>query len=216
MKCPWRATHDWQRSLFTDIEGSSRLWERYPGQMPEGLRLYEEFLGREIHGHAVGALLEALADSCHFVVFDSPPSAVAACAALAVQRALASDPWPGEEPFRVRMAIHTGPALARGNDLFGPTLNQTSGSWVSPTGVDKCCSPSRRPSSPENTSTTVSHSECRASTASVTSAWPNVFISWWHRASMTARARCDQWTTFPPTFRSNSPVLSDETRTSLT
>ena len=108
--------------LFTDIEGSSRLWERYPGQMPEGLRLYEEFLGRAIAA-VDGDILKATGDG-HVVVFDSPPSAVRA--ALAVQRALASDPWPGEEPFRVRMAIHTGPALARGNDLFGPTLNRTA------------------------------------------------------------------------------------------
>jgi predicted ATPase len=48
----------------------------------------------------------------------------AARAAIAAQRSLQSEPWPAGIQLLVRMGIHTGDAVERDGDYFGPTLNR--------------------------------------------------------------------------------------------
>jgi predicted ATPase/class 3 adenylate cyclase len=105
--------------LFTDIEGSTRLWERHPDEMRHALARHDSLL-RHACESCDGYVFKTVGDAFH-VAFAEAPRAVAA--ALLGQLALLAEPWPEATPLRVRMALHTGTAEARDNDYFGPTLN---------------------------------------------------------------------------------------------
>jgi predicted ATPase len=59
-----------------------------------------------------------------FVVFPSPLAALRA--AVAAQRALASEEWPHASPLRVRMGIHTGEGVPGGDDYLGIDVNRAA------------------------------------------------------------------------------------------
>src|SRR5262245_32047558 len=108
--------------LFTDVEGSSRLWERHPEPMREALVQHDaivEFLTEQHHGQVVRPRGEG--DS-RFCVFARATDAVAA--ADAIQRALHEEAWPTPEPLRVRVALHTGEAELREGDYYGAAVNR--------------------------------------------------------------------------------------------
>ena len=50
----------------------------------------------------------------------------AVAAASQAQAALTSELWPENAPVRVRMAVHTGEAIERDGDYFGPALNRAA------------------------------------------------------------------------------------------
>src|SRR5690349_24665035 len=90
--------------LFTDIEGSThllqQLGEHYASVLSECRDLLRAAF-RGHHGHEVDTQGDAF-----FVAFARATDAVAA--AVAMQRALTSHPWPEGMAVRVRMGIHTG------------------------------------------------------------------------------------------------------------
>jgi predicted ATPase/class 3 adenylate cyclase len=94
--------------LFTDIEGSTRLLEDL------GRERYAEALARhrEILRHAFAERGGYEVDYEGDAFFVSFPSATAAVgAAVAAQRALASEDWPDGGAVRVRVGLHTGEPL---------------------------------------------------------------------------------------------------------
>jgi class 3 adenylate cyclase len=106
--------------LLTDIEGSTRLWEREPTVMRAALLRHDAIVTagvRRQHGHVVKSKGEG--DSI-FAVFRHVRDAVAA--ALVVQCVLAGEVWPTRSPIRVRMAIHTGQIELHDGDYYGPTV----------------------------------------------------------------------------------------------
>jgi predicted ATPase/class 3 adenylate cyclase len=105
--------------LFTDIEGSTDLWERYPEQMKSAFPRQEVILREAVTRHG-GYIYKMIGDGFQ-VAFETAPSAV--CAALEAQQQLQAESW-GETPIRVRMALHTGVTEERGDDYVGPTLNR--------------------------------------------------------------------------------------------
>lgn len=107
--------------LFTDIEGSVRLWERYPEAMRDALARHDAILHQAISGNG-GHVFKTVGDS-FFAVFTSAPHALKA--ALAGQRGLRDEPWAATGPIKVRMAMHTGSAVERGGDYFGPSLSRS-------------------------------------------------------------------------------------------
>ena len=94
--------------LFTDIEGSTRRWERSPDLMRVALARHDELLRAAIVDHG-GYVFKTVGDA-FCAAFDTAPNGVSA--ALAAQRALHDEPWErigadvGE--IRVRMALQTG------------------------------------------------------------------------------------------------------------
>jgi predicted ATPase/class 3 adenylate cyclase len=108
--------------LFTDIEGSTRLWEKHPAAMPEVLPRHNDLLQRAIEAYD-GHLFKTMGDQC-CAAFSAAADALAA--ALAAQRALAAEGWGPVETLRVRMALHTGAVAARDGDYQGAPLNRVA------------------------------------------------------------------------------------------
>ena len=108
--------------LFTDVEGSTRLWEQYPREMQGALERHDVLLRGAI-ADADGEVVKTTGDGL-MAVFGAPLAAVTA--AIAAQRSLTAEPWPATCPIRVRMGVHTGEAEARGGDYFGPAVNRTA------------------------------------------------------------------------------------------
>lgn len=106
--------------LFTDIEGSTRLWEEFPEQMRAALARHDAILHEAIRVHQ-GKCFKTVGDA-FYAVFTRAPDA--ALAALAIQQALLAEPWPPEVPIRVRAALHAGTAERRDGDYFGQALNR--------------------------------------------------------------------------------------------
>ena len=108
--------------LFTDVEGSTRLWETAPEAMRSALERHDAILRSAIEDH--GGSVFATGGDAFAAVFPRANDAVAS--ALAAQTALTKEPWHGDAPISVRMGLHTGVAEQRGEDYFGPVLNRAA------------------------------------------------------------------------------------------
>jgi class 3 adenylate cyclase len=110
--------------LFTDIEGSTRRWERHPAAMRAALARHDALLHAGIAAHHGVVLTERGEGDSFFALFARPSDALAA--ACTVQRSLLAEPWPSEvAPIRVRLALHTGEAgLWEGSDYRGAAVNR--------------------------------------------------------------------------------------------
>lgn len=105
--------------LFTDVEGSTRLWEEHPDEMRLALERHDELLRSAIasfNGYVFSTAGDSFAAGFH-----SAGDAVGG--ALAAQAALASESWPAGVTLRVRMGLHVGEAHEREGDYFGPAVN---------------------------------------------------------------------------------------------
>ena len=92
--------------LFTDIEGSTRLWQRHPEAM-KGMLARHHALVQDAIAACGGYVFQIVGDA-FCAAFHTAPAGVAA--AVAAQRALAAEAWGEPGPIRVRMAVHTGAA----------------------------------------------------------------------------------------------------------
>ncbi len=106
--------------LFTDMEGSTRLWEQYPYQMGAVLTRHDAILREQIIAHG-GRIIKHMGDGI-FAVFEN--DAAMQCA-LAIQCQLAEEPWAPLTEVRIRLAIHAGQAEPHGTDYVGPVVNRT-------------------------------------------------------------------------------------------
>jgi predicted ATPase/class 3 adenylate cyclase len=107
--------------LFTDIEGSTRLWETHHAAMQQALAHHDAIMRDTIEAND-GYLVKTTGDGAH-AAFAIAVDAIAAC--LAAQRALKAYDW-GELSIKSRMALHSGTAEQRGGDYFGPALNRAA------------------------------------------------------------------------------------------
>ena len=108
--------------LFTDVEGSTRLWEDHPQAMQGALARHDELLRDAIEAHD-GRIVKMRGDGVHGV-FATAHSALEA--ALAAQRALCSERWGATGALRVRIAVHTGEAEHRAGDYYGTAVNRAA------------------------------------------------------------------------------------------
>ncbi len=108
--------------LFTDIEGSTRLWEAEPEAMTKALRRHDEIVRSAIEQPG-GYVFKTIGDA-FCAAFSTAESAIEAV--LAAQRALTGQRWPTSQPLKVRMALHSGACEERDNDYFGPAVNRVA------------------------------------------------------------------------------------------
>src|SRR6478735_3498897 len=101
--------------LFTDVEGSTRLWEEHPDAMREALARHDEILREAILEHE-GHVVKTTGDGVH-AAFDTAPAA--AIAALTAQIRFCNTSWGELGPLGVRMGLHTGSAEQRDGDYYG-------------------------------------------------------------------------------------------------
>ncbi|MEM7288270.1 MAG: adenylate/guanylate cyclase domain-containing protein [Actinomycetota bacterium] len=106
--------------LFTDLEGSTALWEGRPQDMEAAVAEHDARLRQCLARHD-GYVFTTAGDS-FAVAFSEPGEAVHA--ALAIQAVL-DTPCAGID-LRCRIGIHTGAASLRDGDYFGPDVNRTA------------------------------------------------------------------------------------------
>jgi len=105
--------------LFTDIEGSTRLWQVAGADMPGALARHDVMLRNAIARH--GGFVFATGGDGFAVAFSTASAAIAT--AIEAQDVLSREVWPTGCELRVRMGLHTGEAEERGGDFFGPVVN---------------------------------------------------------------------------------------------
>jgi len=106
--------------LFTDLEGSTKLWQQAPDSMETALQRHDEIIRSCVA--ARGGYIFATGGDGFSVAFASAGDAMAV--AVESQRALVAEAWPAGMELRVRMGVHTGVAQERDGNYFGSTLNR--------------------------------------------------------------------------------------------
>jgi predicted ATPase/class 3 adenylate cyclase len=108
--------------LFTDVEGSTKLWERNPEAMSQALSHHDELIRNAVE--ALNGFVFKTVGDAFYAAFSTAAEAVEA--AIDAQKSLLSEEWEETGPLKVRIALHTGTAEERGGDYFGPTLNRAA------------------------------------------------------------------------------------------
>lgn len=108
--------------LYTDIEGSTRLWQEHPAAMPRVVPQHDALLRAAIEAHG-GIVFRNVGDGA-CAAFVQAPDALRA--AIDAQRALQAEPWEEGIALRVRMAIHSGSVEVREGQYVGHTLNRVA------------------------------------------------------------------------------------------
>jgi predicted ATPase/class 3 adenylate cyclase len=108
--------------LFTDIVGSTRLWEKFPARMGAALARHDALIRAAVETHG-GHVFKTVGDAS-YAAFRSPRNSLEA--AIDAQHALAAEDWNDIGTLPVRMGIHVGTAEFRDGDYFGGTLNRAS------------------------------------------------------------------------------------------
>src|SRR6185503_17403729 len=102
--------------LFTDIEGSTQLAQKFSIDLPALFARHKDILKQAFEAHR-GFVFQVVGDSFS-VAFHTAMDALQA--AIAAQRALQNETW-SPASIRVRMGIHTGAAeLAEDASVEGP------------------------------------------------------------------------------------------------
>jgi len=107
--------------LFTDIEGSTDKWSRFPHVMGAALACHDATVETQIVRYG-GRMIKHTGDG-YFAVFEGGEPL--ACA-IEIQRALAEHVWDEMGELRVRIALHTGEAWQRDGDYFGLEVSRTA------------------------------------------------------------------------------------------
>ncbi|MCW5635405.1 MAG: tetratricopeptide repeat protein [Rubrivivax sp.] len=123
--------------LFTDIEGSTRLWEQEPERMREAVARHDVLSREAVLGEG-GRVVKSTGDGLH-AVFAEPAQALRAALRLQVSLAGAAGargpggesaapgaPGSGVLALKVRCGVHCGESEARDGDFYGPELNRAA------------------------------------------------------------------------------------------
>jgi predicted ATPase/class 3 adenylate cyclase/DNA-binding CsgD family transcriptional regulator len=108
--------------LLSDIEGSTALWERAPEAMRLALSRHDALFETLVGAHHGAHIRPRGEGDSRFAVFQGAGDALAA--ALAIQRAFATENWPTPRPIAVRIGIHSGQAELRNGDYYGSAVNR--------------------------------------------------------------------------------------------
>ncbi len=111
--------------LFSNIEGGTHLWERYPHQMSAALAHHDIVMAQVIDMH-LGKIFKTFEDSV-YAAFNSADDALQA--ALSIQRLIYQASIRPEDPLLllpVRMGLYSGEVEERDGEYFGLTINRAS------------------------------------------------------------------------------------------
>jgi predicted ATPase/class 3 adenylate cyclase len=108
--------------LFTDIEGSTRLWQEDESLMRQAMARHDRLLRGVVAEHG-GVVFSTMGDG--LAAAFQTASAALSCAAQA-QRLIGQQTWEAGRPLRVRMGLHTGEAEVRDGDYFGTAVNRAA------------------------------------------------------------------------------------------
>jgi class 3 adenylate cyclase len=108
--------------LFTDVEGSTRLWDSEPETMRAALARHDEIVRSSIDSH--GGRVFATGGDGFAAAFHRVGDGLGA--ALEAQQRLGGEEWPGECVLRVRMGLHVGEVDERDGNYFGSAVNRAA------------------------------------------------------------------------------------------
>jgi predicted ATPase/class 3 adenylate cyclase len=108
--------------LFTDIEGSSRLWESDPERMRPALARHDALVRGAVARHH-GTVVKMLGDGVH-AAFEDPLDAIGAI--LELQLAMAATPSDGGLALKIRSGLNCGAVERRDDDYFGSAVNRAA------------------------------------------------------------------------------------------
>jgi class 3 adenylate cyclase len=91
--------------VFTDIEGSTRLWEEHTGQMGAVIARHDAILQEQVSASG-GRITKHTGDGITAAFEDGEP---VACA-LKAQVAFGREDWGAIGELRIRIGLHAGPA----------------------------------------------------------------------------------------------------------
>jgi predicted ATPase/class 3 adenylate cyclase len=110
--------------LFTDVQGSTQLWEEAPDSMMEALRHHDEVIDQAVEKHHGVSVKPRGEGDSRFVVFRVATDAARAIGDI--QLGLAESAWPTPRPLLVRAALHTGVADLELGDYYGSAVNRAA------------------------------------------------------------------------------------------
>src|SRR5262249_45929815 len=108
--------------LFTDVEGSTRLWESAPSAMGTAMARHDALVRSAVEAH--GGYGVSAGGGRFAVAFARAGDGIAA--AVDAQSVLARESWSASVVIRVRMGLHTGEAEEREGDYFGSAVNRAA------------------------------------------------------------------------------------------
>ena len=108
--------------LFTDIEGSTRLWEEEPERMHTAQSCHDGLLRNAVQANH-GVVVKMTGDGMH-AAFDDPLEGVNAT--ISLLQALSDPASMNGFTLQVRCGLHVGIAERRANDYFGSAVNRAA------------------------------------------------------------------------------------------
>ena len=109
--------------LFTDLEGSTRLWDERPEEMGVALARHDELVHALVAARG-GIVFSGMGDG---VAASFERASDAARAATEIQAAIGIEAWPDAlGSLRVRMGLHTGEAEIRDASYYGSAVNRAA------------------------------------------------------------------------------------------
>jgi len=107
--------------LFTDIEASTKKWEKHPDQMKLNINKHDAIIKKSIEKYG-GTIIKHTGDGV-FAVFENGDPLQAS---LEIQEGLINENWGEVGELRVRIGLHAGRVDKSGDDYFGPVVNRAA------------------------------------------------------------------------------------------
>jgi predicted ATPase/class 3 adenylate cyclase len=107
--------------LFSDVEGSTRLWESEPERIGPALARHDRLSRQCVERHG-GHVVKTTGDGMH-AVFADPALALAAALEIQLEVSLPGD---GVLPLALRCGLHLGADQRRDGDFYGPAVNRAA------------------------------------------------------------------------------------------
>ena len=108
--------------LFTDIEGSTRMWEENPERMQPALARHDVIARSTVERHR-GVVVKKTGDGLH-AAFSDPLDALRAT--IEMQLAFADPQATAGVPLHIRCGLHAGADEPREGDFYGTAVNRAA------------------------------------------------------------------------------------------